>query len=108
MNHFKNISDLIKFSGEKMQKNGVFETPRMFCDVYCFEPGQEQRIHSHGGSDKIYFVLDGRGTFQIGDERREVGPREIAIAPSGVNHGVRNDSSGRLSLLVFMAPKPTH
>ena len=91
-----------------MRKNGVFETERMFCDVYCFEPGQMQSVHAHQGSDKMYFVLEGTGTFRIGDVERDLNEDEFAIAESGVSHGVENRSDARLTVLVFMAPKPSH
>lgn len=35
-----NLSDYQQFSSEKMKKNNLFQTPRFFCDIYCFEPGQ--------------------------------------------------------------------
>lgn len=35
------LSDCQQFSCEKMKKNNIFQTTRLFCDVYCFEPGQE-------------------------------------------------------------------
>lgn len=108
MEQFKSISGAMQFSSEKMKKNGVFETDRMFCDVYCFEPGQSQAPHTHEGSDKIYFVVKGRGLFQIGDQEKDLGEQEIAIAPSGQRHGVNNRGPERLVLLVFMAPKPAH
>ena len=63
---------------------------------------------SHEGSDKIYFVVEGNGLFQIGEDERELGKNEIALAPSGQRHGVSNPGPGRLMLLVFMAPKPSH
>lgn len=106
MANFRKISEALAFAGEKMKKNGLFETPRLFCDLYCFEPGQSQAPHTHEGSDKIYYVVDGKGLFHIGDEERELGAREIAIAPSGLRHGVENKGRERLVLLVFMAPKP--
>ena len=40
MEHFRKVAEAIQFSSEKMKKNGLFETERMFCDLYCFEPGQ--------------------------------------------------------------------
>jgi quercetin dioxygenase-like cupin family protein len=105
---FKKLSDATQFSTEKMKKNGIFETERFFCDLYCFEPGQVQAPHAHHGSDKVYYVVSGRGLFQVGDDERELGEGEIAMAPSGQNHGVVNRSADRLVVLVYMAPKPTH
>ena len=89
-----------------MQKVNLFETERMFTDIYCLEPGQEQRRHAHRDADKVYFVLEGTGRFHIGDDERDLGPDEIALAPADVEHGVTNASSARLVLLVFMAPNP--
>jgi quercetin dioxygenase-like cupin family protein len=102
------VPDEIRFRPEKLAKSGLFETPRMFCDVYGLEPGQEQAPHAHDGADKIYYVLDGEGEFILGEERHRLGPGHAVMAPSGVEHGVRNASTERLTLLVFMAPNPNY
>jgi quercetin dioxygenase-like cupin family protein len=98
---------LVAFSDEKMQKVNLFESHRMFADLYCLRPGQEQRPHTHAGSDKIYLVLEGRSTFMLGEESRELAPGESCVAPAGEPHGVRNDSGANSVLLVFMAPHPS-
>ena len=102
----RKIDDLVRFSADKMQKIPLFDSPRYFCDLYCLKTGQDQRIHSHSESDKIYFVLRGRGLFHIAGEERELGPGEAVIAKPGQDHGVRNAASEDLVLLVFMAPRP--
>ena len=102
----KHVPTLQAFNAQKMHKVNLFETARMFCDIYCFEPGQEQKTHAHAGSDKIYYVLEGRGTFHIGGESRELDPQMMVMAPSGVEHGVVNTSTARLVVLTYMAPKP--
>jgi quercetin dioxygenase-like cupin family protein len=95
-----------RFAEEKMQKVSLFDTANCFCDLYCLSPGQSQKAHSHAGADKIYYVLEGDATIQVGDEEQVLGAGRIVLAPSEVVHGVRNASSQRLSLLVFMAPNP--
>ena len=107
MSNFADVAGLSSFSTEKMKKNNVFTTERLFCDVYCFEPGQKQASHSHGGSDKVYYVLEGSGRIQIGDESREAGAGTAVLAPAGVDHAVSNHGTKRLTMLVFMAPKPS-
>ncbi len=106
MDSVKHVVAQVAFAAEKMHKVNLFTTERMFCDVYCFEPGQEQTPHTHTGSDKVYYVLEGSGRVQLGSETRDIGPGEIALAPSGSEHGFRNPGPGRLTVLVFMAPKP--
>src|SRR5215467_2254779 len=100
------IDSLVRFSDEKMQKVPLFDSSKYFCDLYCLKSGQDQRIHSHAESDKIYFVLRGKGVFHIADEERELGTGEIVIARPGEAHGVRNAGQENLVLLVFMTPRP--
>jgi quercetin dioxygenase-like cupin family protein len=104
-----NVKDTLtqrRFSSDKMQKVNLFETERMFADVYCLEPGQEQKAHAHRGADKIYFVLEGNAKVRVGSEEWQLAAGEIVLAPADVEHGVTNNSSARLVLLVFMAPNP--
>lgn len=100
------LADLQQFSSQKMRKNNVFHTERFFCDVYCFEPGQDQKGHVHRDQDKVYIVLEGQGTFQIGAEQRVLVAGQGTMASAGEEHGVKNHTSGRLKVLVFVAPNP--
>ncbi|MDE0145958.1 MAG: cupin domain-containing protein [Nitrospira sp.] len=102
-----NLSDFQGFSSEKMKKQNVFETPRFFCDVYGFEPDQVQKGHVHANEDKIYMVLEGQGTFRVGNEEQVLGPGQGTLAAAGEEHAVTNHSGGRLRVLVFMAPNPS-
>ena len=102
-----NLSDSQQFSQERMKKNSLFQTPRFFCDIYCFEPGQEQKGHIHGEQDKVYLVLDGQGTFQVGSEKEVLGPGQGTMAQAGEEHGVKNHTDQRLKVLVFVAPNPS-
>ena len=101
-----NVRERVAFKPEKLNKVSLFNTDKFFCDIYCLQPGQNQKIHAHGGSDKVYFVLEGRGKVTVGSEEVELSPDEITIAPAGEPHGLVNDSGANLVMLVFMAPKP--
>lgn len=106
MSHFADVQAAARFAAAKMTKNNLFTTDRLFCDVYCFEPGQEQSAHTHAGSDKVYYVLSGTARIRIGDDERTVGAGTAALAPSEVRHAVANPGPERLMVLVLMAPKP--
>jgi quercetin dioxygenase-like cupin family protein len=101
------LSEYHQFSSEKMKKNNVFQTERFFLDVYCLEPGQEQKGHIHGEQDKVYLVLEGEGTFQVGLEKQILAVGQGTMAPAGSEHGLKNHTSGRLRVLVFVAPNPS-
>ena len=103
----KRIQEALSFSEEKMQKNVLFDSERLFYDAYCLLPGQAQKVHAHEDSDKVYYVLEGTGRFTIGDEERDLGVGHAVIARAGEPHGVRNASDENLVLLVTMAPRPS-
>ncbi len=103
----KRIAAAASFSEEKMQKNALFDSERLFYDVYCLLPGQAQKVHAHEGSDKVYYVLRGTGRFTVGDEERDLGIGHAVIARAGEQHGVRNETQEDLIVLVTMAPRPS-
>jgi quercetin dioxygenase-like cupin family protein len=107
MERFRHVPSLVAFAAEKMKKVGLVDTPNLFCDAYCFEPGQEQAGHRHTVGDKLYYVLDGVGLVRVGDEEREVRSGDLVCAPAGEEHAVRNPGPARLTVLVVMAPKPS-
>ena len=98
--------DVRRFDAAKMQKLGLFDTPRFFCDIYCLEPGQAQTPHRHDAADKIYAVLEGEVIVRVGAETATVGAGTAALAPAGQDHGVENPGPARAAPLVFMAPRP--
>ncbi len=101
------LKNVQEFSQEKMKKHNLFQTERFFCDVYCFEPGQEQKAHAHADQDKVYMVLEGAGTFRVGEENQVLSEGQGTMAPAGEDHGVVNHTDKRLRVLVFMAPNPS-
>ncbi len=104
----KSVSDLRRFSPDRLAKTALFESERMFCDVYGVSPGQEQKPHVHEDSDKLYYVVEGCGLFSVGGEVREVGEKNVVYVPAGVEHSLKNDGGANLTLLVFMAPHPNY
>jgi mannose-6-phosphate isomerase-like protein (cupin superfamily) len=102
----RQLEDHRRFDAGKMRKNNLFETARFFCDLYCLEPGQAQAPHTHEGSDKVYVVLEGEGSFRVGEEVTALEAGQAVLARSGEIHGVANEGPERLVCLVFMAPHP--
>jgi quercetin dioxygenase-like cupin family protein len=92
---------------EKVFKSTLFQSERLLLGLNCLEPRQEQHVHTHAGQDKFYFVLEGTGTFTVGEEVQEAGEGVTVWAPANVPHGVSNSGTRRLVLLVGIAPAPT-
>ena len=92
---------------DRMYKSTLFESQRLLLGLNCFEPGQADRVHTHGEQDKFYFVLEGEGEFTVGDETVSAGPGHTVIAPAGVTHGVTNAGNQRLVILMGLTPWQT-
>ena len=94
------------YAADKMGKTTLFASDRVLVGLNAFEPGQEHALHTHDDMDKVYHVLQGRGTFLL--EGREVGMEAgtMLVAPAGVPHGIRNGGHERLLVLAVLAPAP--
>jgi quercetin dioxygenase-like cupin family protein len=69
------------------------------------KPGEGPRLHRHP-YDETWVVQDGHLTFQLDQQRFEVGPGDIVIAPPGVPHKFTNQGPGPSSLVcIHASPK---
>ena len=103
--NLKQLSDLVSFNSSKGTKADLFRGDRLFLGLNCFEPGQSQPSHVHGGADKFYYVVSGRARFSVGGEGFEVGAGALIWAPADLPHGV-DQALERTVLLVAIAPPP--
>ena len=91
---------------DKMGKSTLYQSARLLVGLNAFEPEQAHALHAHEGMDKVYHVVEGEGRFLLDGRELPMQAGDLLVAPSGVPHGVRNTSEGRLLVLVFLAPSP--
>ncbi len=58
-------SNAAGYNSEKMGKATLFQSARMLVGLNGFEVGQEHKLHAHQGMDKMYYVLEGSGSFLL-------------------------------------------
>jgi mannose-6-phosphate isomerase-like protein (cupin superfamily) len=104
MNHFIDWREHTGVATEKFFKTTLWQGEHLLMGLNCLEPKQIQGVHAHQGADKVYFVLEGRGRFTIGDAAEDATAGMLVVAPAGVPHGVTNTGDQRLSLLVAISP----
>jgi mannose-6-phosphate isomerase-like protein (cupin superfamily) len=104
MSNFLNWRDFEGSNPEKFFKATLWQGEHVMVGLNCLEPNQKQSTHAHDDADKFYFVIAGQGSFTVGEEERDVDAGTVVIAPAGVPHGVVNNGSERLSILVAIAP----
>lgn len=98
--------DHVGRKAEKFYKTTLFQGQALMIGLNCLEPGQAQSVHDHADQDKFYYVIEGRGLFTIGAEEIEVEQGHIVWAEAGMAHGVKNQGTERLTILMGIAPPP--
>lgn len=94
------------FDPQRMGKCDLARGEHLFAGLNALEPGQEHEPHTHCDRDKLYVILDGRGTVTIGEETAPVESGDVAFAAAGVVHSLCNPGPQRLVSLVVMGPPP--
>lgn len=95
-----------QFNPAKMGKSDLAAGAHLFAGLNSFEPGQEHALHTHGGQDKLYFVLEGAGEVTVGAETATIRAGDLVLAESGEEHSLLNPGPDRLVVMVVMAPPP--
>ena len=91
---------------EKFYKTTLFQGEHLMLGMNCFEPGQVQHVHDHPDQDKFYYVIEGQGSFTVGNEVKNVGAGNVVWAAAGIPHGVENNGDERLVIFMGIAPSP--
>jgi quercetin dioxygenase-like cupin family protein len=103
--HVRQLTDLVTFQPGKATKADLFRGDRLFVGLNCFEVGQGQPSHVHGGADKFYYVVSGRARFTVAEESFEAEAGAVVWAPADLPHGVER-ALERTVVLVAIAPPP--
>lgn len=69
------------------------------------KPGQALRRHITP-VDVIFYVLEGKGLVEIGEERKEVGADTLVESPARIPHRWINEGEGIVRILVVKTPRP--
>ena len=67
-------------------------------------PGESGNSHFHTAEQETWYVLSGFGKLMIGDERVELKPDMVVVAPVGVTHQIINDGNEILKALFIFSP----
>ncbi len=60
--------------------------------------------HHHPRTEEIYYILEGRGLMQVGNETRAIGPGDAIAIPPGATHQIRNAGPVVLKFLCCCVP----
>jgi mannose-6-phosphate isomerase-like protein (cupin superfamily) len=68
-------------------------------NAIVYPPGQEGFLHYHNEQDELYFVHQGRATFEVDGEEFELGPGGVVYVESTTPRRINNRTDEDLVLL---------
>jgi quercetin dioxygenase-like cupin family protein len=74
--------------------------------VLTLQPGEALRRHITP-VDVFFYVLEGKGIVEVGEEKKEVEKDSVVHSPAKIVHCWYNESDKPLRILVAKTPKPT-
>jgi len=84
----------------------IYESPHAMAVVITLQPGESLKRHSTP-VDVFFYVLEGEGVVEIGDEQKAVGRDMLVESPARIPHRWINESKAVFRVLVVKVPKPT-
>lgn len=71
--------------------------------LLTLQPGEALKLHVTP-VDAFFYILEGRGIVEIGDERAEVGTHALVDSPARVPHRLLNEGEEVFRFLVVKTP----
>jgi quercetin dioxygenase-like cupin family protein len=84
----------------------IYETPHAIAVVITLQPGESLKKHMTP-VDVFFYVLEGTGIVEIGDEKKTIGKDMLVESPARIPHRWINESTAIFRVLVVKVPKPT-
>ena len=84
----------------------IYDTQHAMAVHITLESGQSLKKHATP-VDVFFYVLEGAGVVEIGDEQEKVTRDMIIESPARVPHRLVNDGAEVFRVLVVKVPKPT-
>lgn len=93
-------------TAHNVDARNLYNTEDAMVTVITLQPGQALKRHITP-VDVAFYVLSGKGTIEIGEEKQEVGAETLVESPKDIVHCWYNESSEPLRFMVVKAPRPT-
>ncbi|MDD1665772.1 MAG: cupin domain-containing protein [Methanomicrobiales archaeon] len=84
----------------------IYESPHAMAVVITLMPGEFLKRHITP-VDVFFYVLEGEGVVEIGDERKTIGKDILVESPARIPHRWMNESKAVFRVLVVKVPRPT-
>ena len=84
----------------------LYDTEHAMVVHIALKPGESLKRHITP-VDVFFYILQGKGTVEIGDEMQDVAPDTLIESPARVPHCLHNRGNDLFRVLVVKVPRPT-
>jgi len=84
---------------------GLYNSPELIVTVITLQPGERLKRHITP-VNVAFFVLEGIGVVEIGEEKASISAGTLVESPRDVLHCWYNESDQQLRFMVIKAPRP--
>lgn len=84
----------------------LHNTEHVMATLIVLQPGDAMRLHATP-VDVFFYVLEGTGIVEIGDERETVTADMLVDSPARIPHRLLNESDAPFRFLVVKTPRPS-
>jgi quercetin dioxygenase-like cupin family protein len=96
------LKKVIKFNPDRIGREMLSDKPEMRIALMCLQPGQELAPHK-APLRLLMYVVEGRGTFTVGDEQIEADEKTCILCEPMIPHGFKARDS-RLVVMAVVTP----
>ncbi len=89
----------------RVKASKLYDTENAQVVHITLEPGESLKKHITP-VDVFFYVLEGRGIVEIGDEKKEIGQDTLVNSPAKILHCWYNESGAVLRFLAVKVPRP--
>ncbi len=93
----------IEYSDKKYVSKLLYDSEDIRLVLFCLEAGQGVPAHT-SDSRVVMTVIEGEGSFIVGDKTPEVRPGYIAVCEPNESHGM--NAKAKMVILAAIAPAP--
>lgn len=94
---------LIKFYPDRISREMLTDKPEMRIALMCLSPGQKLDPHK-APMRLLMYVVEGKGTFIVGDEKVEADEKTCIMCDPMISHGFSADKGEKLVVMAVVTP----
>ena len=97
------LGEQAEFLSERPVHKLLYDSEKMRVVLFCLLPGQVIAPHT-STSEVMMYLVEGEGTFTVGEEKQKLTPGSFLVCKSNEPHGF--EATQKMMMLAIIAPRP--